>query len=113
MGLKRVLPSRGIGVGGGAAGGGAEADTGAQVIPEPGSLIGDLLSMDLGAPAGMPGAAPMGNVDLLGGGLDDLVGLGGGGAAPAAAKPVSDAVSRLLFSHKALGVFSLFRMFAG
>ena len=90
MGLKRVLPSRGIGGGGsGATEGGA--DGGAQVIPEPGSLIGDLLSMDLGAPAAMPGAAPMGNVDLLGGGLDDLVGLGGGGAAaaPAAAKPVS------------------------
>ena len=83
VGLKRVLPSRGIGAAA------AEADSGAQVIPEPGSLIGDLLSMDLGAPAAMPGAAPMGNVDLLGGGLDDLVGLGGGGAAPAAAKPVS------------------------
>ena len=111
MGLKRVLPSRGIGVGSGAAGGGgAEADTGAQVIPEPGSLIGDLLSMDLGAPAGVPGAAPMGNVDLLGGGLDDLVGLGGGGAAPAAAKPVSDAVSRL-FSHLAHRVIHIFRMF--
>jgi len=91
VGLKRVLPSRGIGGGSGATEGGA--DGGAQVIPEPGSLIGDLLSMDLGAPAAMPGAAPMGNVDLLGGGLDDLVGLGGGGAAataPAAAKPSTD-----------------------
>ena len=46
----------------------------AQVIPEPGSLIGDLLSMDIGgtaAPSAGP-AAPL--ADLLGGGLDQLLG---------------------------------------
>lgn len=49
----------------------------ATVIPNQESLIGDLLSMDLGGstisstPA--PVAAPTSNVDLLGGGLDILV----------------------------------------
>lgn len=48
----------------------------ATVIPNQESLIGDLLSMDLGStgptvPA--PVAAPTSNVDLLGGGLDVLV----------------------------------------
>ena len=59
-----------------------------QVIPEPGSLIGDLLSMDLGAPAPAGTAGVGGNVDLLGGGLDDLVGLGGGAGTAPAPKPV-------------------------
>ena len=63
-GLKRVLPSREERAAGG-------AGQSAQVIPEPGSLIGDLLSMDLGAPAVAPGAS--GGVDLLGGGLNDLL----------------------------------------
>lgn len=48
----------------------------ATVIPNQESLIGDLLSMDLGttAPAvPAPVAAPTSNVDLLGGGLDVLV----------------------------------------
>merc|ERR1719419_1261070 len=67
VGLKRVLPSRGIG------GSEAAPDT-AQVIPEPGSLIGDLLSMDLGAPAPAGTAGVGGNVDLLGGGLEELIG---------------------------------------
>ncbi len=76
-GLKRALPSRGEDAA--AAAGGAQA---AQVIPEPGSLIGDLLSMDIGgaqAAAGSVGGAP----DLLGGGLDVLTGAGApaGGAA--------------------------------
>ncbi|KAG5874679.1 hypothetical protein JTB14_021636 [Gonioctena quinquepunctata] len=51
----------------------------ATVIPNQESLIGDLLSMDLGAPAppvSAPVTLPTSNVDLLGGGLD-LV-LGGG-----------------------------------
>merc|ERR1711981_1157524 len=64
-GLKRVLPSREEQAGRG-------AGQAAQVIPEPGSLIGDLLSMDLGAPAVAPGASG-GGVDLLGGGLNDLL----------------------------------------
>ena len=64
-GLKRVLPSREEQAKGGSGPSG-------QVIPEPGSLIGDLLSMDLGAPAVAPAAS--GGVDLLGGGLDLLAG---------------------------------------
>lgn len=43
-----------------------------SVIPAQDSLIGDLLSMDLGAPAPMAVPAPA-TVDLLGGGLDGLV----------------------------------------
>ncbi|CAG9815062.1 unnamed protein product [Phaedon cochleariae] len=49
----------------------------ATVIPNQESLIGDLLSMDLGAPAApvsAPIVAPTSNVDLLGGGLDILLG---------------------------------------
>ena len=46
----------------------------AQVIPEPGSLIGDLLSMDIGGTAGAPPPGPAPLADLLGGGLDQLLG---------------------------------------
>lgn len=48
----------------------------ATVIPNQESLIGDLLSMDLGTSAPTvpaPIAVPTSNVDLLGGGLDILV----------------------------------------
>ena len=47
-----------------------------QVIPEPGSLIGDLLSMDLGGGGGsmLGGAGQPPVTDLLGGGLDQLLG---------------------------------------
>jgi hypothetical protein len=48
---------------------------GATIIPEPGSLIGDLLDMDIGGstPRGGETEAP----DLLGGGLDQVTrGLG-------------------------------------
>ena len=48
-----------------------------QVIPEPSSLIGDLLSMDLGGGGSMMGGGPGGPApvtDLLGGGLDQLLG---------------------------------------
>jgi len=79
VGLKRILPTR--------------TDEGEevgerQVIPEPGSgnLIADLLSMDLGgggpATAAPGAAAPL--ADLLGGGLDQLLG-GGVSADPVAA----------------------------
>uniref|UniRef100_A0AAG5D0I7 AP complex subunit beta n=1 Tax=Anopheles atroparvus TaxID=41427 RepID=A0AAG5D0I7_ANOAO len=65
----------------------------ATVIPNQESLIGDLLSMDIGAPAAPAAPAPTNsNVDLLGGGLDIL--LGGGpandtAATAAAAAPVT------------------------
>ncbi len=68
-GLKRVLPTK-LGQDG--------IVPQAQVIPEPGSIIGDLLSMDLG---GGSAAGAAGNVDLLSGGLDNLL---TGGAAPGA-----------------------------
>lgn len=79
-GLKRALPSRTGEEDSSvlASGGGASA----SVIPEPGSLIGDLLSMDIGGGGSTAGAGSSGIVDILGGGLDIL-----GGSAPAA--PVS------------------------
>ncbi len=46
----------------------------AQVIPEPGSLIGDLLSMDIGGAGAPPPGPPAPLADLLGGGLDQLLG---------------------------------------
>ncbi|KAM7333964.1 AP-2 complex subunit beta isoform X1 [Chionomys nivalis] len=59
-----------------------------QVIPSQGDLLGDLLNLDLGPPVNMPqvSSMQMGAVDLLGGGLDSLLGsdLGGGiGGSPA------------------------------
>ena len=91
-GLKRALPSRGADNGPSQAGGGGGGDGG--VIPEPGSLVGDLLSMDIsGGAAAAGGAGAGGGVDLLGGGLDLL----GGGGAPAAA-PVCLLISRHYFS---------------
>ncbi|XP_018800836.1 PREDICTED: AP-1 complex subunit beta-1 [Bactrocera latifrons] len=77
-GVRKSLPNRAQ------TAGTAEPETGgeAMVIPNQESLIGDLLSMDINAPA-MPAAAPTtSNVDLLGGGLDIL--LGGGPTEPAA-----------------------------
>lgn len=51
----------------------------ATVIPNQESLIGDLLSMDIGAPVAPVVSAPISsNIDLLGGGLDVLLGVGGG-----------------------------------
>ena len=76
VGLKRMLPARA---------GDTDSEqeaAGATIIPEPGSLIGDLLDMDIGGaavPRGQGGApAP----DLLGGGLDQL--LAGGPPDPTA-----------------------------
>ncbi|NXA76611.1 AP2B1 protein, partial [Thryothorus ludovicianus] len=59
-----------------------------QVIPFQGDLLGDLLNLDLGPPVNVPQVPlmQMGAVDLLGGGLDTLLGsdLGGGiGGSPA------------------------------
>ncbi|KAK6636585.1 AP-1 complex subunit beta-1 [Polyplax serrata] len=69
-GLKRTLPFR-------TEGGGDESHQMVQpsVIPAQDSLIGDLLSMDLGAPAPATAAPQQTSaMDLLGGGLDGLLG---------------------------------------
>ncbi|XP_049279640.1 AP-1 complex subunit beta-1 isoform X1 [Anopheles funestus] len=72
-GVRKSLPNRSAS----AAGEESSAVPEATVIPNQESLIGDLLSMDIGAPAAPAAPAPASsNVDLLGGGLDIL--LGGG-----------------------------------
>ncbi|KAI5634190.1 non-SMC mitotic condensation complex subunit 1 domain-containing protein [Phthorimaea operculella] len=73
-GVRKSLPSRG------AAGTSEEHVAAPTVIPNQESLIGDLLSMDIGGPP--PAAAPTSNLDLLAGGLDVLL---GGGPEPSAA----------------------------
>ncbi|KAJ0173215.1 hypothetical protein K1T71_011391 [Dendrolimus kikuchii] len=72
-GVRKSLPARGS-----ASGDEAHAPQ-PTVIPNQESLIGDLLSMDIGGPPSAP--APASNLDLLAGGLDVLL---GGGAAPEA-----------------------------
>uniref|UniRef100_A0A182PRR8 AP complex subunit beta n=1 Tax=Anopheles epiroticus TaxID=199890 RepID=A0A182PRR8_9DIPT len=88
-GVRKSLPNRS------ASAAGEDSSSSVQeatVIPNQESLIGDLLSMDIGAPAAPAAPVPASsNVDLLGGGLDIL--LGGGpvasnDTAPAAAAPV-------------------------
>ena len=69
-GIRKTLPARQ----------GSVEETNAQeatVIPNQESLIGDLLSMDIGSTVtqAAPAAPPTSNVDLLGGGLDVLVGV--------------------------------------
>uniref|UniRef100_A0AAQ6IKP7 AP complex subunit beta n=1 Tax=Anabas testudineus TaxID=64144 RepID=A0AAQ6IKP7_ANATE len=69
-------------------GGPAAAMEQPHVIPSQGDLLGDLLNLDLGPPVNVPqvSSMQMGAVDLLGGGLDSLLGgdLGGGvGGSPA------------------------------
>ena len=97
-GLKRALPSRGADNGPSQA-----AGDGGGVIPEPGSLVGDLLSMDISGGAAAAGGGA-GGVDLLGGGLDLL---GGGGGAPAAA-PVC-MLTACFFSMYAFSFFKFFQ----
>uniref|UniRef100_A0A3Q0RNG8 AP complex subunit beta n=1 Tax=Amphilophus citrinellus TaxID=61819 RepID=A0A3Q0RNG8_AMPCI len=69
------------------------SDAPPAVIPSQGDLLGDLLNLDLTPPTttGPPPAASsgmqMGAMDLLGGGLDSLI--GGGFGAPPAAMPAS------------------------
>lgn len=69
------------------------------VIPSQDSLIGDLLSMDIGTPAAPAQAAsnvfasPASAVDLLGGGLDSLLGGDVSGSSPV---PVSQSTTGLL-----------------
>ncbi|XP_004928833.2 AP-1 complex subunit beta-1 [Bombyx mori] len=77
-GVRKSLPSRGV----------VAEETNTQqptVIPNQESLIGDLLSMDIGGPP--PAPAPSSNVDLLAGGLDVLLGGGPEPGASAAAVP--------------------------
>lgn len=68
-GIRKTLPVR--------QGSGEETTSAAEptVIPSQESLIGDLLSMDIGGgvPSATPSAQPASNVDLLGGGLDVFV----------------------------------------
>ncbi|CAH0595141.1 unnamed protein product [Chrysodeixis includens] len=61
------------------------------VIPNQESLIGDLLSMDIGGPP--PAPAPASNLDLLAGGLDVLL---GGGPEPAAVGAPASGTTGLL-----------------
>lgn len=99
-GLRRALPKAGSG--------GTEEEGGsgvpqATVIPSQDSLIPDLLNMDISAAPVMSQATPAapgfgGNeLDLLGGGLDSLLGVGGvgdvGAAAPAAAAAAAPTTS--------------------
>lgn len=69
-GVRKSLPNRSV----------AESNNNdlseATVIPNQESLIGDLLSMDIGAPVPPPAAnqPQQSNIDLLGGGLDILLG---------------------------------------
>ncbi|XP_073486729.1 AP-1 complex subunit beta-1 isoform X2 [Aquarana catesbeiana] len=61
-----------------------QVDTHPAVIPSQGDLLGDLLNLDLAPPISGPtlttSSVPLGGVDLLGGGLDSL--LGGGDTGP-------------------------------
>ncbi|KAK4318904.1 hypothetical protein Pmani_010117 [Petrolisthes manimaculis] len=93
-GLRRALPK---------SSGGNEGESGGEqppqqqqqqqqqqptVIPNQDSLIPDLLNMDINPAPVAPAAQPAftgGTLDLLGGGLDSLLGGGGGEIAPAAA----------------------------
>ncbi|EDW86296.1 uncharacterized protein Dwil_GK17345 [Drosophila willistoni] len=94
-GVRKSLPNRSAGSGAGSNSDQPEPGAGseAMVIPNQESLIGDLLSMDINTPA-MP-AAPTttSNVDLLGGGLDILL---GGPANDAAAPAAGGGASSLL-----------------
>ncbi|KAL4681871.1 hypothetical protein H8959_007348 [Pygathrix nigripes] len=64
-----------------------------DVIPAQGDLLGDLLNLDLGPPVSGPplttSSVQMGAVDLLGGGLDSLIGGTNFVAPPTAAVPAS------------------------
>ncbi|XP_064209550.1 AP-1 complex subunit beta-1 isoform X2 [Anguilla rostrata] len=67
--------------------GGAVSEAPPAVIPSQGDLLGDLLNLDVGPPttggaSAPPTAMQMGAMDLLGGGLDSLLG-GDMGASPA------------------------------
>ncbi|XP_062561085.1 AP-1 complex subunit beta-1 isoform X2 [Armigeres subalbatus] len=87
-GVRKSLPNRS------ASAAGEEAVPEATVIPNQESLIGDLLSMDIGAPAAPAApAANTSNVDLLGGGLDILLGSNINETANNAAAPAGGAAA--------------------
>jgi len=79
VGLKKILPTR--------TDGDTDSEGASQVIPGPDNLIGDLLDINIGGGGGAPaaGGAPQ-TTDLLGGGLDQLI--GGAAPVPGAAAPV-------------------------
>lgn len=75
-GIRKSLPARGANE---VAAEAATTSNEATVIPNQESLIGDLLSMDIGTPAAPVSSIPVSsNVDLLGGGLDVLLGVSSG-----------------------------------
>ncbi|XP_039275550.1 AP-1 complex subunit beta-1 [Nilaparvata lugens] len=84
-GLRRSLPNRA-----GSQENVRETAAEASVIPTQESLIGDLLSMDISAPTVISTPTPA--VDLLGGGLDTLLGGDVGTAAP----PINQSTTGLL-----------------
>ncbi|XP_045453875.1 AP-1 complex subunit beta-1 [Melitaea cinxia] len=81
-GVRKSLPARGAAA--------EDAQPQPTVIPNQESLIGDLLSMDIGAP---PAPAAPATLDLLAGGLDVLL---GGPEPPAAAGAVGGSATGLL-----------------
>ncbi|XP_030378747.1 AP-1 complex subunit beta-1 [Scaptodrosophila lebanonensis] len=72
-GVRKSLPNRATGTSSNAEQNEAVGSE-AMVIPNQESLIGDLLSMDINAPTIPAAPATTSNVDLLGGGLDILLG---------------------------------------
>ncbi|XP_033618197.1 AP-1 complex subunit beta-1 isoform X3 [Fukomys damarensis] len=86
-----------------------------DVIPTQGDLLGDLLNLDLGPPVSGPplstSSVQIGAVDLLGGGLDSLIGDSNFGAPPAAAParlgaPISSGLSDLFDLTSGVGTLS-------
>lgn len=92
-GVRKSLPNKSVD--GGAATTSSTSESAPTVIPNQESLIGDLLSMDINAPS-IP-VASSNTVDLLGGGLDILL---GGGAPP---PPVNNATGNILGDIFGLG----------
>ncbi|XP_055910231.1 AP-1 complex subunit beta-1 isoform X2 [Eupeodes corollae] len=90
-GVRKSLPNRTAGTEAP-----SESQSEATVIPNQESLIGDLLSMDINTPAAPVAAPAANNIDLLGGGLDILLGTG-------PTEPVAGGTSGLLGDIFGLG----------
>lgn len=113
--LRRALPPRHNSVGSAeeAPGAGPMAGDQSTVIPSADNLIGDLLSMDIGAPAPPPAAAAAvpsaAAMDIFSGGLDSFLGdgLAGAGAAPLT-QPVTTNTTGLLGDIFGIGTASPF-----